>query len=259
MTAASLQNADRGQRYVLGSSLAWSLISILLLENKRPVWPKYIIAWMLAAACDVTRLITIYTPKNAVDNWDTAHIAIQLLRVFFALMAVAYLAVVLKSTSAKKIQIDEETQSLLNGPATALPGQTSAAYGASRYRDNESDDGKDSDDGNRDNSDAGDDHEDDMNEDDKEKERIKLLSQKRLEETGWVGYLKGFMIFLPHLIPYKDRFTQFWLLVLLGAIGVDRVTTLLIPIQLAKIVDALTSYQGTGRLFWVPWPVPTFG
>lgn len=243
---------------MLGSSLAWSLISILLLENKRPVWPKYIIAWMLAAGCDIIRLVTNYTPKIAVGNWDTTHIVIQLLRVFFALMAVAYVALVLKRTSAKKIQIDEETQPLLNGPATALPGQTSAAYGASRYRDNESDDGKDSDDGNSDNGDIDDDDEDDMNEDDKEEERIKLLSQKRLEETGWIGYLKGFMIFLPHLIPHKDRFTQFWLLVLLGSIGVDRVTTLLIPIQLAKIVDALTSYQGTGSLAEAPWPVPTF-
>ncbi len=240
---------------MLGSSLAWSLISILLLESKQPAWSKYIIAWMIAASCDIARLVTSYTPKNAVSGWDMAHIVIQLLRVFFALMAAVYVAVALKRTSAKQIPADEETQSLLNGLATTLPGQTSAAYGASRYRDNESDDGKDSDDGNSDKDDITSDDED-MNEDDKEEERIKLLSQKRLEETGWVGYLKGFMIFLPHLIPYRDRFTQLWLLVLFGCIGVDRVTTLLIPIQLAKIVDALTAYQGTGRLSCVPLPFP---
>ncbi|TQW01992.1 ABC transporter [Cordyceps javanica] len=230
--------------YVLISSLAWSLISILLLESKQPGWPRYIVAWTLAATCDTTHVVARSLPARADTGWDVAHLAIQLFRIASAVTAAVCAAAALRRVATTDTRADEETQSLLGASASAVPGQTSAAYGTSPYRD-EHDDGKDSDDGDGQGTDSDD---EDMNEDDKEEERMKLLSQKRLEETGWIGYLRGFTIFLPHLIPYKDRFTQFWLLVLLGCICVDRVTTLLIPIQLAKVIDALTAYQGTGHV-----------
>ncbi|KAJ6789920.1 hypothetical protein PWT90_08125 [Aphanocladium album] len=230
-------------RYVLGSTVAWSFISIILLEAKEPVWWKYIVAWALVAGCDIAQLVTSSASPRTPGSWDKAHAAIQLLRIVAATVTAVYAAAVLKHRKPEQNKVDEETQSLLHSSISTLPGQTSAAYGVSPYRDNESDNGKDSDD----EDDSGSDDED-LSEDNKEEERIKALSQKRLEESGWIGYLRGFMIFLPHLLPYKDRFTQFWLLVLFICTCIDRVTTLLIPLQLAKIIDALTAYQGTGHV-----------
>ncbi|KAJ3497618.1 hypothetical protein NLG97_g1769 [Lecanicillium saksenae] len=230
-------------RYGLGSTIAWSAISILLLESKEPAWWRYIMAWILVAICDATQLVRGSGGAHAAGPWGKAHATIQFLRLFAAITTAIYAIAALKCRRAEKFAADEETQSLLRSSTSTLPGQTSAAYGASPYRDNESDDGKDSDD-----EDASHSDDEDMNEDDKEEERIKAISQKRLAETGLLGYLRGFMIFLPHLIPYKDRFTQFWLLVLLLCTCIDRITTLLIPLQLAKIIDALTAYQGTGQV-----------
>ncbi|KAM3454404.1 hypothetical protein MY3296_003087 [Beauveria thailandica] len=227
-------------RYVLGSSLCWSLISILLLESKKPLWSSYVMAWILAASCDIAQLVAGSPLRNAVDRWDKTHLFLQLLRIVVAAGAAIYATAALKRISTHNSLVDEETQSLLNASAR-LPGHTSASYGAAPYRDNDSNNGKDDNDGQ-------DTDDEELNDDDKEQERMKRLSQQRLAESGWFGYLKGFIIFLPHLIPYKDRFTQLWLLVLIACTCVDRVTTLLIPLQLANIIDALTAYQGTGNV-----------
>ncbi|PMB64807.1 Heavy metal tolerance protein [Beauveria bassiana] len=229
-------------RFVLGSSLGWSLISILLLESKKPAWPSYIIAWILTASCNVAQLVAGSPLKSAMNRWDTTHLVIQLLRILIAAVAAMYATAAVKRTSTHNNSPgDEETQSLLNASPASLPGQTSASYGVAPYRDNDSNNGKDDNDGQ-------DSDDEEMNDDDKEEERMKRLSQQRLAESGWFGYLGGFIIFLPHLIPYKDRFTQLWLLVLIVCTCVDRVTTLLIPLQLANIIDALTAYQGTGHV-----------
>lgn len=231
-------------RFVLGSSLGWSLISILLLESKKPAWPSYIIAWILTASCNVAQLVAGSPLKSALNRWDTTHLAIQLLRILNAAGAAMYATAALKRSSTHNNSPgDEETQSLSNASPASLPGQTSASYGVAPYRDNDSNNGKDDND-----NDGQDSDDEEMNDDDKEEQRMKRLSQQRLAESGWFGYLRGFMIFLPHLIPYKDRFTQLWLLVLIVCTCVDRVTTLLIPLQLANIIDALTAYQGTGHV-----------
>lgn len=88
----------------------------------------------------------------------------------------------------------------------------------------------------------------DENEDEDEKE-IRELQKRRLQEHGgWLGYLKGFRIFLPRIVPYKDRYTQFWLVVLIACVAIQRVLTLMIPRQLGAITDALTAHvnHGTG-------------
>ncbi|KAK0388019.1 hypothetical protein NLU13_4263 [Sarocladium strictum] len=90
----------------------------------------------------------------------------------------------------------------------------------------------------------------DADTDDEDEKEIKELQQKRLREKGgWIGYLGGFLTFLPHLLPYHDRFTQYWLLVMVGCVSVERVLTLMIPRQLGAITEALG--QESGRLPWV--------
>lgn len=86
------------------------------------------------------------------------------------------------------------------------------------------------------------DNDEDEDEDDKE---IKALQKQRLQENGsWLGYLRGFLIFLPYILPYKDRYTQFWFAILILCVIVQRILTVMIPRQLGVITSALGGDSG---------------
>lgn len=125
--------------------------------------------------------------------------------------------------SRESPKIDEETQALLDPNNSETPARSySEATLADQAADEEVDDSA---------SNA------DSDEDEKE---IKELQEKRLsEQGGWVGYLSGFLTFLPHLLPYKDRYTQYWLLVMIVCVLVERVLMVMIPRQLGAITERL--------------------
>ncbi|KAH7327791.1 P-loop containing nucleoside triphosphate hydrolase protein [Stachybotrys elegans] len=66
---------------------------------------------------------------------------------------------------------------------------------------------------------------------------IKRRRVQRLKETGWIGYLHDFSIFLPYLIPRKDRKVQLCFLISLGCVAANRVLNVLIPRQLGIVTD----------------------
>ncbi|KAM0431501.1 hypothetical protein ACHAPT_005479 [Fusarium lateritium] len=69
---------------------------------------------------------------------------------------------------------------------------------------------------------------------------IKRRRAKRLKETGgWWGYLSDFSIFVPFLIPKKDRKVQFCILVCFVVVLANRMFNVLIPRQLGIITDEL--------------------
>lgn len=220
--------------YTLGSSFAWSLISILLFESKRPIWWKYIASWALGAACDIILLSTSSLSKVPDDQWLAGHLVTQVCRIALFTAAASYTALVLRKGKENEPASDEETQSLLSAGSST---RTATAYGSATGADADPD--------------AGDSGDDDESDEDKEEDKIKALQEQRLQEIGWVGYLKGFLVFMPHLIPYKDRMARVWLLVLFACLAAERLTTLFIPLQLAKIIDALASSQGTGMLLHI--------
>lgn len=130
---------------------------------------------------------------------------------------------------------NDDTQSLLDAESSRLENgrAESAAYGAISSHD----------------ADHGDDQEDHSDEEDEDDKEIKELQQKRvLQEGGWLGYLKGFAIFLPYILPYKDRFTQFWILIMISCVVVQRFLTVMIPRQFGNITEALGNVEGTGTL-----------
>lgn len=131
---------------------------------------------------------------------------------------------------------DEERRSLLDNPSEATN-----AYG-SLHVENPDDT---NDENNNDNDSNGSDDDEDEDEDDKEMK--KLQKQRITEQGGWFGYLKGFLIFLPYVLPYKDRITQLWMLVMLVGIAAERVLTLMIPRQLGVVTEALTNVGTTGK------------
>ncbi|KAI8288340.1 Heavy metal tolerance protein [Colletotrichum sp. SAR11_57] len=73
---------------------------------------------------------------------------------------------------------------------------------------------------------------------------IKRRRAKRLKETGgWLGYIKDFAIFLPYLIPKKDRKVQLSIFLCLLSIAGRRVLNVLIPNQLGRVTDEILNNQ----------------
>ncbi|KAL5349206.1 hypothetical protein ACLOAV_005494 [Pseudogymnoascus australis] len=86
-----------------------------------------------------------------------------------------------------------------------------------------------------------DDESDADSEDDPEMRKIR---KKRLQETGgWWNYLKDFSIFLPYLIPRKDRKVQACLVVSLLCLTCNRFLNILIPLQLGIITDKILAKE----------------
>ncbi|KAM0187310.1 hypothetical protein ACHAPI_011223 [Fusarium lateritium] len=73
---------------------------------------------------------------------------------------------------------------------------------------------------------------------------IKRERAKRLKEKGgWWGYLSDFSIFLPFLIPKKDRKVQLCIFVCLLCIVATRAFNVLLPRQLGIVADQLLAKQ----------------
>ncbi|KAF4984061.1 hypothetical protein FZEAL_674 [Fusarium zealandicum] len=73
---------------------------------------------------------------------------------------------------------------------------------------------------------------------------IKRRRAKRLKEVGgWWGYLSDFSIFIPFLIPKKDRKVQFCIFLCLIGLVLDRILRVLIPRQMGIVADQLLAQQ----------------
>lgn len=88
--------------------------------------------------------------------------------------------------------------------------------------------------------------EDDSDADDDEDNAasVKRRRAKRLQETGgWLGYLKDFSIFIPYIIPKKDRKVQFSMFLCLACLAVQRALHILIPAQLGVVTNLILDKQ----------------
>lgn len=95
--------------------------------------------------------------------------------------------------------------------------------------------------------DDGDDEDDDDEDEDEDEQEIKRLQEERVKEEGWFGYLRGFSMFIPHILPFKDPMAQVWMLAMVCCIAVDRYFVLAVPRQFGLVIDALTNSAGTGK------------
>ncbi|KAK7733212.1 hypothetical protein SLS63_004741 [Diaporthe eres] len=80
---------------------------------------------------------------------------------------------------------------------------------------------------------------------------VKRRRAKRLQETGgWLGYLKDFSIFVPYIIPKKDRKVQFSIFLCFACLAVQRALHILIPAQLGVVTNLILDKQDPyGALF----------
>ncbi|RJE23601.1 ABC transporter transmembrane region [Aspergillus sclerotialis] len=95
---------------------------------------------------------------------------------------------------------------------------------------------------------------DDSDADSDDGREIKKLRAKRLEETGsWWIYLGDFSIFLPYLIPKKDRKVQFCIFISLLCLVGHRILNVMMPLQMGVVADKLLNkeapYKALGLWF----------
>ncbi|KAJ6131446.1 hypothetical protein N7523_001906 [Penicillium sp. IBT 18751x] len=72
-----------------------------------------------------------------------------------------------------------------------------------------------------------------------------------MPSTSWWEYLSGYSLFFPYLWPSKSRRLQIVVLICFVLLVAQRVINVLVPIQVGRIVEELTT--GEGKSFHVPW------
>ncbi|KAF2623796.1 heavy metal tolerance protein [Macroventuria anomochaeta] len=82
---------------------------------------------------------------------------------------------------------------------------------------------------------------DNSDSDSDEDQEVKDARTERLRETGWLGYLKDFTIFLPYVIPHRDLKVQLCLLICIVTLILERILHVAIPYTLGVIADKVTT------------------
>lgn len=228
--------------HLLGSIVTWASVSCAILELNSPVWHPFVLSWMVGGATEVALLVLhiLYDQDSTFSQppFDIVRIF------FFVVLLVNSLLIFLDGKDEKGS--DEEQTGLLsneNGQASTANGSTETAtasngnahYGSIPESDNGSSDGS---------HDSEEDEDDDNY--DKAKKKLEEQQRARLEaEGGWVGYLKSFGIFLPHLWPKNDIYGKICVFIMIFFIISDRFFNILVPRQIGIITTKLTE----GRQF----------
>ncbi|KAG7039436.1 ABC transporter [Colletotrichum scovillei] len=209
--------------HVLLSTFAWIALCSIGNETR-----------LLLGACTATFLLEIpllvlNVRGRSFSTPDVVCIVCQGVRIF---VIVGLVLVAMASTTTQRGSsgaCSEESQPFLGSHAQEGP----VDYGTERFRDD------------TDTEIASDDSEDEDTDDDgDDSASIKRRRAKRLEETGgWLGYLKDFKIFVPLLIPRKDRKVQLSIILCLLCIAGGRAMIILIPRQLGIVTDKILAKE----------------
>jgi ABC-type transport system involved in Fe-S cluster assembly fused permease/ATPase subunit len=203
--------------YLLFSTLAWLLITLTLVGNQTPLWKPYIAAWSLAELFEIVLLVLNATHKPRLEFGQ--YLLFNVIRlVFLTLLLLNVLAIVRHKPPS--VTDEEQTPLLQNGEpngtayGAATDTATDATGSGSESADEEADD--------RD-------------------KAIKEQQQKRLEaEGGWIGYLKAFSIFIPHVWPSHDWVGKACVFVIFTIIISERFLNILVPRQIGIVTTKLT-------------------
>jgi ABC-type transport system involved in Fe-S cluster assembly fused permease/ATPase subunit len=216
----------------LGSILIWSPLAYLLWSSKSLRWHAYFGAFVLQFAFETTTCLMTAFSIPTEDRQKNAPFVIECIRAVVSLLLLLDAFVVLITKQAE-VSTDEERQSLLGKQANGSVNQNgNGTYGTITPET------------------SSDDEEAPPKDDDKD---VKAQQAKRLEEEGgWIGYLKGFAIFLPYLFPKDDWKVMGCLVLRLIHMLQERALNLLTPRQLGIITTKIQqSYDTQSGV--MPW------
>ncbi|KAE9969959.1 hypothetical protein BLS_005139 [Venturia inaequalis] len=217
---------------ILSCILVWGSVFVLLLGSVSPAWITFAGVWSLGLLLEIAIAVLFLAIRLPASRpYDMVRTGLQGVRIACFLALVLHSLVILRSK--KQTGSDEECQPLMTENTNGSASKVVATYGATPIA---ATDGA-----------ADEDEEEQEDEDDKE---IKEQQRKRFEEQGWIGYLKGFAVFIPYVWPSGNWKIQFCLgLCFLDMIS-DRFLNVLTPRQVGIIVDKLTTGQARGIMPW---------
>lgn len=209
----------------LGSIIAWAPISVSLLTSDRVRWHPFLGAFILELTFDVAICLFAAFSINKRQSGSGSLIFDGLRALFSVLLTADWFSILIGRRSESGT--DEEGQSLLGpgsigGPNTSTVGYGTDGNGGSKTKTDPITD--------------------------RQKE-LKDKQAKRLEEEGgWIGYLKGFLIFLPYVWPTNNPRVMFCLFLRVINLVQGRILNILAPRQLGIITDKLA--DGTTVMPW---------
>ncbi|EME41863.1 hypothetical protein DOTSEDRAFT_74052 [Dothistroma septosporum NZE10] len=248
--AITEQDFTPSQDYIIYLIAVFALhacFSLGLIESLHPLWHPYLGAWLIALGFDIPIVILqgLRVPGN---GYARLRMALNVLR-SFALVALSILASWwILSDRKRSVRLDDESDALLADGSrdTSTNGHTRKSSTSPRDSVLASEHG-DCNDGDAE-SDGGFDSDSEEPEQDKE---LRAQQKQRLQESGsWFAYLTEFKIFVPMLLPRKNRLVQACLVTIAICILLNRALNILVPRQVGIVVNELTEAYGTGV---VPW------
>ena len=219
--------------YVLASVFAYGFLALYLAETKEPLWYPQIGSYAIGLALEtpIAALQALVERDN--NEFEFLRLALQVVRSLLLCCLLFSAAWYALRDRFRSVKLHDATEPLLNGEENATVHKTGGVAV-------DADDDVNSDDGN------GSDDDSDVDEPAHIKE-LKRSQKKRLKESGsWMQYFKQYKIFLPMVVPKKNRYVQGCLAIVGVILIVQRFLNVLIPSQLGKVTQELADGAGTG-------------
>jgi ABC-type transport system involved in Fe-S cluster assembly fused permease/ATPase subunit len=198
----------------LGSMYIWGVLTGGLLTFESPVWDPFAVCWLLGLGFEVA-IFSVSAPEvDRKTAFDIIRVTLQAVRASALLVIVVNMFRIRYHT--KKSDVESENEPLLNGSANGEATQPPAYGGTTKVKEDEEEGPKDPD------------------------KELKESQRRRLESHGgWWGYVMEFKIFIPYLVPFKNRKVQACVVIIMINIALDRVVNVMVPRQMGIITDQL--------------------
>lgn len=232
----SLSNETPHGVHLIFSLFAWFTVCFASNSSRHLLWGASVITFLFEIPLLVLAILNGFATPFAI-----ARVCFQAARLL-AILLLVFADVSRHLRTRARLDAEESQPFLRAQPETGENG-----YGSVPYRDD-----TDTEVASQDTAgDGGENSEDDDDDDDDDAASIKRRRAKRLKETGgWLGYLKDFAIFIPYIIPKKDRKVQFSIFLCLVCLSGKRVLNILIPAQLGIVTNMILERQAPyGALF----------
>lgn len=223
----SLSNGTSGALHLIFSFLAWTGVWIASIHSRCLFW----------GASTVTSLFEIPLLVLAALNgfatpWIVASFCTQAARLSAILLLM--LATISRQLATRQQPGADESQPFLR----AQPETGENGYGSVPFHDDTDTEVASQDTA----SSCGDDSDDEDDEDDAASAK-RRRTKRLLEAGGWIGYLKEFSVFIPYIIPKKDRKVQFSIFLCFACLAASRALHILIPVQLGVVTNLVLDKQ----------------
>lgn len=230
----ALGNQTPAAVHLILSLIAWSSVWIASKHSRYLLWGASVITFLFEIP-----LLVLDALNGFATPWTVANFCAQAARLSAILLLV--LADASRQLATRQQPDAEESEPFLRTQSETVEN----GYGSVPFHDDTdtevaSQDTAGSCDG---------DSDDDDDEDDAAS--VKRRRAKRLQETGgWLGYLKDFSIFIPYIVPKKDRKVQFSIVLCFACLAGQRALNILIPAQLGVVTNLILDKQEPyGALF----------